>query len=466
MIVRALLVLAALAIAAPAARADGSGDVLAGTPRAQALKLYAQATQMFEDQDFIAAAVTFGQAQALFARVDRDATGAVTDKEAHSYRNAALSNEATAYSRANLWVEANAAFVELRDQLGGELSATDRQEVDDAIARTADRIGTLVLRGLPAGELEVRIDGRLERRDVRAPLRLSEGEHALAIDAPRFRPYAVNVTIVGKQELDHAVALKTLETPARVRIESTVASSRVRVDGPSALPSGSAARSGGAGFDAQELDAPAELVLAPGHHRVVVSSESYATQVADVDVQPGERTVVTVALARARAPLGLRVEPGYLATFPLRAATPFGTYAGTLALALYHDAVRARNLRFGLDFEYTPRRLNSAAVGVTGTWCPDGLAWHESWAQVAWCPTTATLDYVFGDRDGEFATGVARARGETSLELRRTHGFARLSVGLQLEDYAHDVTNADGSVSSGFFFLLSSVVQASVGLDL
>jgi hypothetical protein len=443
----ALAVAVAIAAAAPVAHADGSGDLLAATPRDQALKLYAQATQMFGDDDFVAAAVTFGQAEALFARVDRDATGAVVDKEAHSYRNAALSNEATAYSRASLWVEANAAFVALRDQFGGELAATDRQEIDDAIARTNDRIGTLVLRGLPAGDLEVRLDGRLERRDVRAPLRLSEGEHALAIDAPKFRPYAVNVTIVGKQELDHAVALHTLETPARVRVESTVPASRVRVD-------------------ANELDAPAELVLAPGRHHVVVSSESYATQDTDLDVQPGERTVLTVALARARAPLGLRVEPGYLAMFPLRTDTPFGRYDGTLALALYHDAVRARNLRFGLDFEYTPRRLNAAAVGATGTWCPDGLAWRESWAQLAWCPATATLDYVFGDRDGAFDTGVARARGETSVEVRRTHGFARLSIGLQLEDYAHDITNADGSTSSGFFFLVSSVVQASVGLDL
>src|SRR5262252_2652254 len=123
--------------------------VLATTPREQALRLYQQAKKMFTDEDWIAAAVTFGQAQAILARVDRDPRGKVIDDEAHRYRNAALSNKATSYSRGGLYVDAYNAFVELRDQFGTELSKTEREEVDDAIARMAERIGTVKLSGLP-----------------------------------------------------------------------------------------------------------------------------------------------------------------------------------------------------------------------------------------------------------------------------------------------------------------------------
>jgi hypothetical protein len=434
-------------LASPVARADAPGGVLATTPRDQAMKLYAQATKMFEDQDFVAAAVTFGQVQSLLARVDRDASGAVIDKDAHAYRNAALSNKATAYSRANLWVEANNAFVELRDQFGPELSAKDRQEIEDAIARSNERIGTLALDGLPAGELEVRIDGRLERRDVRAPLRMSEGDHSLEIIAKGNRPYVADVAVVGQQQLVQHVALEPLKTPARVRVESTIASSTVTIDG-------------------NPLEAPAELALPPGRHHVVVSSESYVTQSTDFDVQPGERTILHVALARTRAPYGLRIAPSYLATFPLRTDTAFGSYAGTLGLALFHDTLRARNLRFGLAFDYTPRTLNSVATGVIGTWCPDRFVTHKTWGDVAWCPASAMIGYVFGGHDGELDTGTLRIRAMTTVEVRRDRGFARLSAGMQGEDYTRNVTDAGGNVQSSFYTLVSSVAEAAVGLDL
>src|SRR4051812_28290419 len=105
--------------------------MIAKTPREEGMHLYGQATKMFEDQDFIAAAVTFGQAAQLLARVDRDPSGTVIDTDAHSFRNAALSNRATAYSRAQLFVEAAATFRELRDQFGKELAEKDRAEIDD-----------------------------------------------------------------------------------------------------------------------------------------------------------------------------------------------------------------------------------------------------------------------------------------------------------------------------------------------
>jgi len=441
----AFVALVAVGVAVPhAARADGPANtVLAATPREQGMTLYAQATKMFQDQDFIASAVTFGEAQALLARVDRDATGAVLDAEAHSFRNAALSNKATAYSRANLYVEAFDAFVELRDQFGGELSATDRKEVDDAIARMNERIGTLVLRGLPADVTEVRIDGRLERRDVRRPLRLGEGDHSLEISARRARPYLAELTIVGLQQTLQDVVLVPLTTPAHVRIESNVGASRVAIDGVA-------------------HDAPAELDVAPGRHEIVVSSESYLPQTTELDVGPSDRAVLHASLAPRRAPLGLRVEPAYTASFPLRTDTPFGAYSGAIGLAVFHDALRARNLRFGLSIEYAPRRLNAAAVGAIATWCPDRFAVGS----LAWCPMTAVASYVLGESDGLFVTGLVRGRVASTFELRRGGGFARISAGLQLEDYGRDFTNSDGSVGTSYFALVSAVVEAAAGLDL
>ena len=205
--------------------------ILAATPREQALRLYKQATRMFEDEDFIAAAVTFGQAQVLFARFDRSADGTIADKEAHAFRSAAMSNRATAYARAQLFVEALDAFVELREAFGSELAPKEMEEVADAIARMTDHIGAIKLDRLPYDDLEVRIDGRLERRDLAQAIRMSEGPHVLDIKATGYKPYAERLAVVGKQELAVKVALVPLQTPAKLRIESTVGHASVAIDG-------------------------------------------------------------------------------------------------------------------------------------------------------------------------------------------------------------------------------------------
>src|SRR5204863_358109 len=125
------------------------------------------------------------------------------------------------------------------------------------------------------------------------------------------------------------IVLEPLTTPARLRIEATVGSSHVTVDGTS------------------HGDAPVELTVAPGKHHVVVDSESFLTQTSDVDVKPGERTIVNLGQVHSHAPLGLRIAPSYIASVPLRSGTPLGSYNNAIALGLYHDALRIRTLRFG-----------------------------------------------------------------------------------------------------------------------
>jgi hypothetical protein len=195
---------------------------------------------------------------------------------------------------------------------------------------------------------------------------------------------------------------------------------------------------------------------------VVVSSEAYIPQETELDVAPGEREVLRVQLAPARAPLGLRVEPSYVASFPVNTNTPFSSFSEGLGLALFHDALRVRNLRFGVAVEYTARKMNSTALGAIATWCPDAFTHGIA----AWCPATATVSWVFGEASGMYDTGIARARAVTSLELRRQHGYARLSAGLQLEDYDENLTVANGAVSTTYHYLLSSVIEVAVGLDL
>ena len=443
--VRALL-LAYVLLRSVVATADPDPAVLAQTPREQALRLYAQATKMFEDQDFAAAAVTFGQVAQLLGRVDRDDSGAVIDKDAHSYRNAALSNKATAYSRAGLYVEAVAAFSELRDQFAAELADKDKLEIDDAIARIGERIGTVVLKGLPAEDLEVRFDGRFERRPLDKPLRMSEGTHSLDVVAKGYKPYVAEITVVGKQEVVHDVAIAPLDTPGKLRVESTVGRSTVSIDGVER------------GF------APVEITLTPGRHGVRVTSESYMEQASDVELKPGERSIIRVGMVRARAPLGLRFMPEFIATFPGRHDTPFGTFQGTIALALFHDVLRLRSVRFGVEVAYTPRTLNSVATGVIGTWCPD----KTTWKHVVWCPVSFIASYGFGGAEEPFDSGIARARGLTAFELHRGSGFIRAGVGLVLEDYARELYVEPGvqAGSQSFLMLWSAAYELSVGLDL
>ena len=442
-----LIVVATFAIArADAPKPSDAGAVLAATPREQAMRLYAQATKMFADEDWIAAAVTFGQVHAILARVDRDATGAVVDREAHSYRNAALSNKATSYARGGLYVEAYNAFEELRAQFAAELSETEREEVDEALARMADRIGSVKLTGIPeTGDVEVRIDGRLERRDVRGPLRMSEGDHSIDVKAVGYKPYIDEITVVHRQELALALALAPLKTPAKLRVESSVERSRIAIDG---IARGAA---------------PIEISLTPGTHRVEVASESYVTQTTEVALKPGERAILRIGMVPARAPLGLRITPAFLASVPLHTDTPFGRYDSGIGLQLYHDTLRIRALRFGLNFEYHPRALNSVGLGLVGTWCPDAVAWRNG--TIAWCPVTGALDYVFGDRRDAFRSGEADARMTTAFEFRRGAGFARLAIGFAVEDYVRETPTSDG-VASTFLILWSAAIDASVGLDL
>lgn len=437
------LIIVVICLRAYVAAADPA--VLAQTPREQGMKLYSQATKMFEDQDFIAAAVTFGQAAQLLSRVDRDDKGAVIDKDAHSFRSAALSNKATAYSRAGLYVEASAAFTELRDQFAAELAEREKNEITDAIARIEERIGTVLLKGLPDEDLEVRFDGRFERRPLDKPLRMSEGAHSLELKATGYKPYVAEVEVTGNHEVVLELKPLPLATPAKLRIESTVDRTSVVIDGK---PSGMA---------------PVELSVKPGTHRVSVSAESYVAQDSEVTVKPGERAILRSGLIRARAPLGLRIQPEFLATFPGRTDTPFGKYQPAIGLSLFHEALRYRTLRFGIQVVYSPRTLNSVATGMIQTWCPDRTAWKP----IAWCPVNATASYVFGGDEGAFSSGQARGRGFTAFEYRRGAGFVRAGVGLVLEDYRKSTVSQTGEkLFDSFLFLWSASYELSVGLDL
>lgn len=416
------------------ARAD-----VAGTPREQALRLYGQAEKMLADKDHLAAAVTFGQVAQILGRLDRDAVGAVVDAEAHAYRVAALSNRATAYSLGQYYVEAYDAFVELLEQVGAELEDKERERVKTAIARTGERIGTIRIAGLPAGDPEVRIDGRLVRRDPRAPLRLDEGPHAIDVTAAGYRPYAAKFVVVRNQETAVDLALEELRTPARLRVETTVDAS-VAIDG--------VARG----------DSPVEITVPPGKHRVAVAADSYAPAQSEVDVRPGERTVVRLGMIRARAPLGLRMAPAFVGGFPLRTDTPFGSFDPGIAVQVFHDALRPLpTLRIGATVEYHARSLNSAGVGAVVTWCSDRFATASG--SLAWCPVAGAVTWMFGEREGLFDSGDAAARVLTAFEARRRSGFVRLGAGVAVTDYRR-------VVDQRFLVLWSSVVEVSVGVDL
>jgi hypothetical protein len=193
-----------------------------------------------------------------------------------------------------------------------------------------------------------------------------------------------------------------------------------------------------------------------------VSSESYLDTASDVVLEPGARSIVHISMIHARAPLGLRIMPEFFAVFPGRTDTPFGVWNQTIALALFHDLLRIRTLRFGLEVAWTPRTLNSVATGVIGTWCPD----KTTWQRIAWCPVSFVASYGFGGTEGPFESGIARARGVTALEMHRGAGFIRAGIGLTLEDYKENFVLNNGTPSYRFLMLWSGTYELSAGLDL
>ncbi len=409
----------------------------------RAKQRFHQASEFYQDEDYVAAAALYEEAARLYGLVARDASGTVVDEAALKQQGVALFYEGSAYTLANELVEASSALSRYREQFGAGLPDEERKTLDQAITGLETRIGSLLLRGLPP-DAQVLVDSRALDETPKAPIRLAMGDHLVEVRAPKKKPYLKTVAIAGQKELPLDVKLEPNETPARVRIEANVDDANVVVDG---APVGTA---------------PVELSVTPGQrHAYRVNAEAYRNQDGDFEVEPGERTLIKVGMVRRRAQLGLRTEPYFLGTFYLRTDTPFKTASAGAGVHVFYDKFRFANFRNGFSFEANARDLDTVGVGVVTEWCPDRFA--DRTGLVSWCPLNVEGHITFGGHANPgFGPGTGDGRVDTAVEVRDGDAFARMTFGLGFVTYKNG-TYTDNPDNQ---WLMTSHLMFAVGIDL
>jgi hypothetical protein len=435
-------IVASAVLAAQTTRAKDVGpEVIGDDLRAEAQAHRDRGKQFFADGDFMAAAVEFHEAGVLLAPVAVNPDGTVKDRDAHELRRYAIADEATAYSQANLPVEALDAFVTLRDRYGGELPVLDRQNVDEAIVKLRARIGTIELRGLPR-DVSARIDGRAVPPEAGTqPFRIAAGEHVLLAEGHAYKPFEDHFTVVAGAPAVVDVKLVPSDTPARIRIESTIEPAEITIDGVKRGP------------------APVELEIAPGAHDYLVTSEQHRPMEGSFTATPGERSVVKVSLIPRRNPLGLRLESYSGAYLSNRDDTPLGKFAVGFGLRFFHEALRYAGVELGLDYAQYTRDLDRFSFGTVLQWCPDRFRFRATQDRRAqWCPINVGALLTIGGKIGPFTGGDRATRLSTGFELRFEPMVFRLAGGIGTEPYKR---SAIVDLSVGVTYL-----EFSVGFDL
>lgn len=409
---------------------------------------YARGKVRFKDSDFIAAAVEFRQARELFARWRASAVEPLKADKIEAYERTALSNEASAYSRAKMPVEALAAFKLLLSRFGEALAAERVAQIKQAIATLGDRIGRIRFSGLSGDKRElVRVDGRLISADKRAaPLPLAAGRHGLEVEAPGFLPLIRSFTVAPRRTVLVEVRLEPSKQPGRVRIEVDVQQAEASVDGKVVGT------------------APVERTVSPGAHKYKVTSESYLEHSGTFKVDPGERALISVGMKPRYSPLGLIIIASYVFSVNLRGETPFNSWMdedddfseGTglamgASLKFVYQIARLWNLRAGVGFEYAARPLNRVMFGLNVDWCPDAVE--------PWCPLNGSAYYVVvPGQVRQFSGGEHSLRAGTRLERRIGRILFSFGAGFGAESYKR---SALVGLSLGTFY-----AEAGVGMDL
>lgn len=427
----------------PTPHAQVDAPTIPEEAEARADTFFEKAWRFFEHEDFAAAAVVFGHAEGLYAQLAAGPDGRAAGARFRRCAYAALSNSATAYSAANMPVEAVEAFRRLEATYGEDMPPDERPRVAAAIDGLSRQIGLLALAGVPE-DAELRLDGRALSRDLAAqPVRLAAGVHAVEVTARFHQPYLHQFTIVGGETTTVAVQLAPLDTPAAVRVEASVAGAEVTLDGR---------RVG---------TAPVEVSLPPGAHEWSVAARTYRPERGRVEVRPGERTVVRVGLVPSRAPLGFRVDPFAAWLFYLRRDTPFEAMSLGAGLRVFHDYLRFGELWIGFGLEWHARQLDQVAAGPVLRWCPDRLTFAGG--ALAWCPALVAGMGTLGPRsyDDDFRSGLFTIKALTALEYRRGRfAFVRASAGGEVVTYA-------SAADREYMLLLPAVtLEVAAGLEL
>lgn len=414
---------AALADAAPATSVDAQAHADRGVALVAA-------------NDFVAAAVELEEAERGFALAARAPDGSVRDADAEERRRRAVAAAAAAWARADLPVEALAAYGRLRATSAAQLSPEALAELDATMAALERRLGRVRVTGVPAGAT-VRLDGRVAAAAIgERDVPLGAGKHTLEVVVPGERSFSAPFEVAPGATVVVPVVLVHAAKSAHVRIDSNVATAEVQLD------------------DRSPGTPPARFDVPPGTHRYRVTAAAYVTEEGSVEARAGETTLVRVHLAAAHPPLGVRIEPFVGVHAVNRDDSPLGSAAAAVGVRLFHRSLRLGGVAFGLDAEVRARELDRYGIGPVADWCPDRLAS----ARLRWCPLALAALATAGGAEGAFESGHLGLRASTALELDLGTLFVRLAAGVAFERYRrNDSRDLTGSVTLG---------ELSLGMDL
>lgn len=178
---------------------------------AEARERYQRGVELFDERNYTAAMVEFQRAYEL------------------TRNPAVLFNISATHELSGHFVEALDAMHAYERDAPREVVARRRAEVDAALARLRQRVGTIVLR-FDAPEMEVRVDGLVRATtEARAGLRVAAGRHRVSISAPHFQRREEEFDIAGGTTLNLSEPL----TPeaAYMAVDCNVQGAEIVVDG-------------------------------------------------------------------------------------------------------------------------------------------------------------------------------------------------------------------------------------------
>lgn len=374
---------------------------------AEARERYQRGVALFDERNYTAAMVEFQRAYEL------------------TRNPAVLFNISATHELSGHFVEALDAMHSYERDAPQELVARRRPEVDAALTRLRQRVGTVVVR-FDAPELEVRVDGLVRASsEARAGLRVSAGRHRVSISAPHFQRREEEFDIAGGT----TVSLSEPLTPeaAYMAVDCNVQGAEIVVDGrvvgttPTASPlpvpegthhvtvrrpgftpyetdvnsigSGARVRAqlawldpipSGLGAQVQVQSNEDNLVVTvggrrinndgrdlvpPGHHRLRVERDNYLPEERDVDLASGQLNLLSVRLLPT---------PAYRAAWAASVRSSRITGGVVLGLGLGVAAAGAGWLLLGTGPAYDDRaaafEASMTRLNACGSSCTDRMA--------------------------------------------------------------------------------------------
>ena len=187
------------------------------------------------------------------------------------------------------------------------------------IAEVRARVSTVVVNAAVAGARVLLYNRLLGTTPLPGPIKTNAGRATLEVLAEGYQPFRQDIELRGGATMTIDVKLVSKDTSAVLLVQSPTVGAEVDVDGK---PVGTV---------------PAEVVLAPGSHPVVVHKGGYETATTSVVVAAGEHRTVSIPLDSTKpitqkwwfwTGIGVVVVAGAVTTYALLTERPAdkGTY--------------------------------------------------------------------------------------------------------------------------------------------